>query len=302
MSRIGLIDGDQYLYRVLAGCEVECNWGNDIWTLHVNEAEALHHVQLKLDRDAQAISCDQLIICFSSNNNFRKTIDASYKANRKGTRKPLGYADIRDRVLRGDIVLEGKRLRGAKAVAMDGLEADDVMGILATKPGNAGNTVIVSIDKDMKAIPGALWRGAVELDPRDPEGKRQRPVILQISEAEADRWHMIQTLIGDTADGYPGCPGVGMATAEELLDNGLKVRREERLLQRGPRKGSVIVEWNRTRAANWWDTVVSLFHKAELTEADALVQARLARILRWSDWDTAKKVPVLWSPSPTASH
>jgi DNA polymerase-1 len=46
-----------------------------------------------------------------------------------------------------------------------------------------------------------------------------------------------------------------------------------------------------------WETVVSVFEKAGLTEQDALTQARLARILRWSDWDNTKKEPILWSPS-----
>jgi DNA polymerase-1 len=43
--------------------------------------------------------------------------------------------------------------------------------------------------------------------------------------------------------------------------------------------------------------VVSLYAKAGLTEADALRQARLARILRWTDWDNKKKEPILWTPS-----
>ena len=47
----------------------------------------------------------------------------------------------------------------------------------------------------------------------------------------------------------------------------------------------------------WWDAVVEAFtFKAGLTEADALKQARLARILRWSDWNSETKTPILWSP------
>ena len=38
-----------------------------------------------------------------------------------------------------------------------------------------------------------------------------------ISEEDADYFHMMQTLTGDTTDGYPGCPSVGKVTAEKIL-------------------------------------------------------------------------------------
>jgi DNA polymerase-1 len=45
-----------------------------------------------------------------------------------------------------------------------------------------------------------------------------------------------------------------------------------------------------------WPIVLEAFLKAGLTEQDALTQARLARILRFSDWDNETKQPILWSP------
>ena len=45
-----------------------------------------------------------------------------------------------------------------------------------------------------------------------------------------------------------------------------------------------------------WSPVVAAYEKAGLTEEDALRQARLARILRWSDWNAEKKAPILWAP------
>jgi DNA polymerase-1 len=81
---------------------------------------------------------------------------------------------------------------------------------------------------------------------------------------------MFQTLVGDTSDGYKGCPGVGKVKAEKLLAGNDKL---------------------------YWEIVRATFEKAGLTEQDALTQARLARILRFSDWDNEKKEPILWSPS-----
>ena len=139
----------------------------------------------------------------------------------------------------------------------DRLEADDIMGILSTHPSLVkGRKVIVSEDKDMKTIPGWLYNPAKDFKPR------------LISEAEADRFHLYQTLIGDTTDGYTGCPGVG---------------KDHKRLKgyEGPID---------------WDMVVELYATKKRTEEDALVQARVARICRASDFDFATKTVKLWLP------
>lgn len=88
-----------------------------------------------------------------------------------------------------------------------------------------------------------------------------------IDETTADYWHLYQTLIGDSTDNYSGCPTIGAKTAEKLLAEG----------------------------ATWW-IVKTQFEKKKLTEEDALVQARVARILRASDWNFVKKEVILWTP------
>jgi DNA polymerase-1 len=83
---------------------------------------------------------------------------------------------------------------------METLEADDAMGIYATK--FSGN-VIVSPDKDMRQIPGSLYTLAEH---------------LTVNKAEGAKWHLIQTLAGDQTDGYAGAPGVGVKRAETLFE------------------------------------------------------------------------------------
>ena len=83
---------------------------------------------------------------------------------------------------------------------MDTLEADDAMGIYATK--FSGN-VIVSPDKDMRQIPGSLYNFTEH---------------VTVNKAEGAKWHLIQTLAGDQTDGYAGAPGVGVKRAETLFD------------------------------------------------------------------------------------
>lgn len=139
------------------------------------------------------------------------------------------------------------------------LEADDIMGILSTHPSLVkGKRVIVSEDKDMQTIPGLLYNPRKDKKPRF------------ITEGFANYFHLYQTLIGDTTDHYKGCPGTGPKKAEEALTccEGMAA----------------------------WRKVVVLFEAKGLTEEDALVQARVARILRHTDYDFKKKEVILWTP------
>ena len=91
-----------------------------------------------------------------------------------------------------------------------------------------------------------------------------------ITPEEGAKWHLIQTLAGDNTDGYSGVPGIGVKRAQAIFNE----------------KGYS------------WKTVVETFVDKEMTEEDALVNARLARILTTDDYDHEKREPILWTPSP----
>lgn len=91
--------------------------------------------------------------------------------------------------------------------------------------------------------------------------------VKTISLEDADRYWLTQTLTGDPTDGYKGCPGVGAVGAQKVLGN-------------TPSYGAVELA----------------FMKAGLTKADALLSARLAKILRWENWDIATQTVKLWEP------
>jgi DNA polymerase I len=245
-----LIDGDQYLHRGCAAVEIDTKWDDENHLLHSNAEEAWEVVEGSIKKVLNHFDEHDYIICLSDCDtvDYRKQIDPSYKANRAGTRKPLCFFDIK-----------AKLKREMPCRYLTGLEADDVMGILATKPG-PDKKIIVSRDKDMRTIPAMVWDG-------------QR--FYNITEAQADYQHLFQTLVGDASDGYKGCPGVGPKTAEKLLEKYKEVE----------------------AVSSLWTMVVFAFEKAGLTEEDALRQARLARILRWRDWDSVKKEPILWTPN-----
>jgi len=142
-----------------------------------------------------------------------------------------------------------------------GLEADDCMGILSTHATLiTGEKIIVSEDKDMETIPGLLFN------------PRKDMKVRKIAEVEANRKFFTQVLTGDATDGYPGCRGVG------------------------PKALWVGMVQEADTAKQMWGYVMAAYASKGFTEADAIVQARCARILRAQDWDFQNKRVRLWSP------
>jgi DNA polymerase-1 len=84
--------------------------------------------------------------------------------------------------------------------------------------------------------------------------------------------------------------------AEKALKNLLGVEPYEHTLKSGPRKGQTETRWQEVEMGDFWSVVVSHFNAAGLSEQDALQQARVARILRASDYDFKNKKPILWTP------
>lgn len=245
-----LVDGDEYLFKATAAVEREIRWDDQNHVLFTNENEAWSLFSEMIERLTTRFEPNHTILTFGSPPYFRTMIDAGYKAGR--TRKPLCYKLLREMC---------ETIFVCKTFA--GLEADDVLGVLATHPKMAGKCIVVSQDKDMKTLPVTVWDGK-DLD--------------TYSVDQANRFHMFQTLTGDKTDGYNGCPGVGEVKAEKLL-----VEAEEHGRSVGV-------------PAPYWGYVVAAYVKAELTEEDAIKQARLARILRWYDWNNKEKKPILWLP------
>ena len=92
--------------------------------------------------------------------------------------------------------------------------------------------------------------------------------VVEITVEDGDRWHLIQTLSGDPTDGYSGCPGIGVKRATELLD----------------------------KNENQWEAVCKAYRDRGLSDDDALLNARLAKILRNENYDHDRNQPILWNP------
>ncbi|MGL5935060.1 MAG: hypothetical protein ACRCZI_05505 [Cetobacterium sp.] len=261
MKTVALIDADILVYQTAVTSEKVVDWGDDLWTLHSDFHEAKDLLAQKIHQIKEDLKPDEMRFALSdpTGNYFRKAIYPKYKQNRKAVRKPLVWKSLRDYITTtyGSTVIPG-------------LEGDDVLGIWATGPRattDYQNRIIVSIDKDFKTIPCQYYN----LTSRK---------TITVSFAEATYYHMFQTLTGDTADGYPGCPGIGPKTAERLLLQAID----------GDREGG---DWTFNESAAW-DQIVGAYHKAKLGEGVALQMARCARILHAVDFDFTTKQPKLW--------
>lgn len=239
-----LIDADIVAYQATASGEQEVAWDEDTWTIDTDLNKAKDHFDFLLGEYKKLTGVSEFKLCFSHKHIFRKDLWPLYKANRKG-RKPVGYSAVKEWAC-----------NSYPTFIKEPLEADDCMGILATK--FAGKTIIVSMDKDMATIPGKFFR-------LSPSGDHQ---MLDVSEKDAEWNFLMQSMTGDTSDGYPGIPGIGPKKAEELLN----------------KHGAV------------WKTVEDAYLKAGLTKEEALTQGRLARILRAENWDFEKEEVKLWMP------
>ncbi|MCB1970963.1 MAG: hypothetical protein KDG54_11205 [Geminicoccaceae bacterium] len=288
-----LIDADMLLYRVLASMEVETRWGEEVWTLSINEAQARDAVERRIATVIDEVAPASLpYLCFSGSRNFRFDVYPLYKSNRASTRKPMCYRVLKEWLRDTERTSRaGRRVRYAEEPVLEG---DDLMSLMATHPAAMGRTIIVTDDKDLKQVPGRLYRFP------DYDGKKPKTLkreVREVSTEEADRFFYVQTIAGDVADGYPGAPGFGATTAEDLLRKKLMLEPMEHELQRGPRVGQTETRWERVSSPSPWDTVLSCYAKAGLDESDALQNARVARMLRHGEYDFKKQEVRLWEPS-----
>lgn len=235
MKRTIIVDGDIVAYKSAIQSEVDTHWGNGFWTLHAEETQGKYLVVSEIEDLKEKLNADKVIITLTDKNNFRKDVLPTYKDNRKQKRKPILLSPLRKFLI-----------EEYNAVIYPNLEADDVMGILATKPSRGERKIICSIDKDLRQIPGHLYDGAS---------------LTKHSKKHCDWWHMVQTLTGDAVDGFSGCPTVGKVTAQKILnDKNMPLKK-------------------------MWQLVVKTYEKHGLFEHDAFQQARVAKILRHGDYN-----------------
>lgn len=259
MTRTVLIDGDILVYKAALVSQEEFEENiidDDEWLLQIIKF-AHKNKAIKYIEETIARICKQTKSqnCAIALSDKESNFRKLLNPDYKGNRK-------KPKPLLHGFLREYFKKAGYKVYEKPSLEGDDVIGILATSDKIIkGDKVIWSFDKDFKTIPCKFRK-------ENPDGSHESKVI---SEEEADWNFMYQTLIGDSTDGYKGCKGVGDKTARKLLGE----IGEKTLIQ-------------------MWDIVKEQYIKAGLKVEDALLNARMARILRVSDYDFKNKKVKLW--------
>ena len=241
-KRTAVIDGDMVVWRSAFASEQEIKWDDDIWTLQTDMNEMKSIVDETIDYIQTQTDTDDYQMVFSDSRNFRYDIFPEYKANRKGKRKPLGIKAVKEWCY--------KKRNG---YYKHNLEADDVIGMMCC---GKKNMVAVSGDKDFGTL-NCEWFNFLKAETN------------YTTKEEADYNHLVQTLSGDSVDGFSGASGIGPKTAMKLLD----------------KHGAT------------WRTVVDAYESKGQNEEEALLNARLSYILRsLSEYNEKEGEIRLWTP------
>ena len=151
-----------------------------------------------------------IAVAFDHGKTFRHDAYPQYKAQREETPE-----DIKLSVPLIKQILEALHI---PILQVDGFEADDIIGTVATRFGADGiETFMLTPDKDYGQLIGPnvyMYRpkhggGYETLGEKEVESKYGIPTPAQVID--------ILALMGDTADNFPGCPGVGEKTAAKLI-------------------------------------------------------------------------------------
>ena len=202
--------------------------------------------------------CDEAIVAMSCPReyNYRREFWPKYKAHRDNYVKP----DSMDYAL--EIIYEQSNAR-----CVNRLEADDLIGIMVS----SGDAIGVTVDKDLRQVPGWHWNPDKEKD------------SVHIPEAEADRFFYKQWMTGDSTDNIWGLWRVGPKSADKILDEFDSNDWEETIINKYLEEDWDKRPDNRTPDMN--------------KEEYSLAQARCVRILRSGDYDKDTKEINLWLPT-----
>jgi DNA polymerase I len=241
-----LIDADVLAFEASIIAQENIQWEEEMWTVQADMAVAKERVTGRIEQFKDLLKADEVVLALSDRANFRRKLFPDYKYNRRKSVLPIILRPMKEWMI-----------NELDAQLWANVEADDVLSILATERLNRQDKrIIVSIDKDFKGVPGIFY-------------DYNKEEYHEPTEEEADNFHLLQALMGDSTDGFNGVKGVGAVTA---------------------------AKWLETHGYTW-ESVVALYEKKGQTEQDALMNAWMARLLRKQEYNKKKKeITKLWMP------
>lgn len=246
-----ILDGDIIAYR------------SAFWA----DSEGIDELPGRIQQDIknwtpQGVNTVYIAMSCPRSHNFRRMFWPAYKQHRDDFKSP----DSMEYALECIYNTKDVTVR-----CVNHLEADDLIGMLVSE----GRAIGVTVDKDLRQIPGWHWNPDKEPEP------------VQVSGEEADKYFYQQWMTGDTTDNIWGLWKVGPAKAKKVLDN-------------TPQEA--------------WDQVIMTMYEDEdwakrpenkrplemYRKEFALAQARCVRILRSGDYDKETNQINLWGPNNLA--
>lgn len=161
------------------------------WTDLLPEAAAISIAKNNLDFILSELQTEKYQLFLTGDGNYREQIAVTkpYKGNRI-QEKPVYYQIVKDYYI------------GRGAIVVHGMEADDMLGILATKDQN---NVICTIDKDLNQVEGLHYDWNLVKK-------------YKVRKSDGDRFFIMQLLSGDATDNIVGLPKYGMKKAQKLAE------------------------------------------------------------------------------------
>lgn len=185
-----LVDADILLFQMCFSHERSIDWGEGVVSKVIEQDKAEDRIERMVDQMIKANQCVEAVLCFTSWKNFRYDVYPEYKANRSFQKFEM-ITPLREWM---EFTFPYRRI--------EMLEADDVMGVMATKQPD--KYVIATIDKDLQQIPGRHYNWA----------SKKRTLV---GDEAADLTFYRQVITGDPTDNFKGIPGYGPKRANTLL-------------------------------------------------------------------------------------
>ncbi len=205
-EKIVLIDGHSILNRAYYGLPKLTNAEG----LYTNAILGFLNILFRILEEEKP---DYLTVAFDvSAPTFRHEIYSAYK----GTRKPMDD-ELRQQI---PVMKDVLHSMGILTVEKAGLEADDILGTIATKAASMGIGVsLVSGDRDLLQVATDVIK--IRIPKTKPGGTEIEDYyaadVKERYQVTPKQFIELKALMGDTADNIPGVPKVGEKTATELM-------------------------------------------------------------------------------------
>ncbi|MEJ2450021.1 MAG: DNA polymerase I [Gammaproteobacteria bacterium] len=200
-NKLILVDGSSYLFRAYHAMPNLSNSRHE-------PTGAIYGVVNMLKRLQADYGNDHLVVVFDAKGKtFRNDMYPEYKAHR-----PPMPDELRVQI---EPIHQIVRAMGLPLLCVDGVEADDVIGTLASQAAQHGmDSVISTGDKDM----AQLVNEHVSLVNTMTDTRMDRDGVIEKFGVPPELIVDYLTLIGDSVDNVPGVPKVGPKTAVKWLN------------------------------------------------------------------------------------